>query len=260
MRLPVAFTTLIWPLAVFAMPAAAIAAECSAHSGAQSVPLLELYTSEGCSSCPPADKWLSSIAGSGFGANKVVALAFHVDYWDYIGWKDRFAKPMFTARQYEVATYNRAGFVYTPQLVFNGNDYRGGTSNSHFAEQLANINRQPARANLGLSLTDNNEVRISAQTALAKDRDYADVFVAVYENKLKSTVNAGENSGSQLNHDYVVREWYGPFAMSSKSEAAWERILPLKSEWKGRDAGVVTFVQNRKNGEVLQALSLPFCS
>ena len=76
MRLPAAFTTLIWPLAMFAMPAAAIAAECSAHSGAQSVPLLELYTSEGCSSCPPADKWLSSIAGSGFGANKVVRWHF----------------------------------------------------------------------------------------------------------------------------------------------------------------------------------------
>lgn len=251
---------LIWPLTLFALPVSALAAECSAKSGTQTVALLELYTSEGCSSCPPTDRWLSGISAAGMAADKVVPLAFHVDYWDYIGWKDRFAKPMFTARQREVATYNRASFVYTPQLVFNGNDYRGGTSNSRFAEQLARINRQPARANLGLNLTDNNEVKVSAQTRLAKDRDYADVYVAVYENKLKSAVNAGENSGSQLNHNYVVREWYGPFPMDSKSETAWERTLPLKSEWKGRDAGVATFVQNRKNGETLQALSLPFCS
>jgi hypothetical protein len=254
------FTALIWPLALCILPANVVAAECSAKSGTQTVPLLELYTSEGCSSCPATDHWLSGISAAGMTADKVVLLAFHVDYWDYIGWKDRFAKPMFTARQHEVAAHNRASFVYTPQLVFNGNDYRGGTSNSRFAEQIANINRQPARANLGLNLTDNNEVKISVQTRLTKDRDYADVFVAVYENKLKSTVSAGENSGSQLNHDYVVREWYGPFAMDSKSEAAWEHTLPLKSEWKSRDAGVATFVQNRKNGEVLQALSLPFCS
>ncbi len=254
------FGTSLWPLALFILPVAAIAAECSAKSGAQTVPLLELYTSEGCSSCPPSDRWLSGISAAGMTSDKVVPLAFHVDYWDYIGWKDRFAKPMFTARQHDVATHNRSGFVYTPQLVFNGNDYRGGTSNSHLAGQIANINRLPARANLGLSLADSNEVKVSAYVPLANDRDYADVFVAVYENKLKSTVNAGENSGRQLNHDYVVREWYGPFAMDSKSEVAWGRILPLKSQWKGQDAGVATFVQNRKNGEVLQALSLSFCS
>src|SRR5664279_22720 len=185
MRLPTAIHHLIWPLALCVLPASVVAAECSAKSGMQTVPLLELYTSEGCSSCPPTDRWLSGISAAGMAADKVVPLAFHVDYWDYIGWKDRFAKPTFTARQHEVATHNRSGFVYTPQLVFNGNDYRGGTSNSRFAEQLISINHQPARANLGLSLTDNNEVKVSAQTRLLKDRDYADVFVAVYENKLK---------------------------------------------------------------------------
>lgn len=250
---------IIWPLALCALPASVIAAECSAKSGTQTVSLLELYTSEGCSSCPPTDRWLSSISAAGMTADKVVPLSFHVDYWDYIGWKDRFAKPMFTARQREVATHNRSGFVYTPQLVFNGSDYRGGTNNSRLAERVANANRQPARVNLGLNLTANGEVKIIAQTRLAKDREYADVFVAVYENKLKNVVSAGENSGKQLNHDYVVREWFGPFALDGKSDTPWEHTLPLKSEWEGRDAGVATFVQNRKNGEVLQALSLPFC-
>jgi hypothetical protein len=236
------------------------AAECSAKSGAQTVPLLELYTSEGCSSCPPTDRWLSGISAAGMTAAKVVPLSFHVDYWDYIGWKDRFAKPTFTARQREVAAHNRSGFVYTPQLVFNGSSYRGGTSNSRLAEQVANVNRQAARASLSLSLKANSEVKVTAQTRLAKDREHADVFIAVYENKLKNAVSAGENSGKQLNHDYVVREWFGPFALDSKSDAPWEHTLPLESEWEGRDAGVATFVQNRKNGEVLQALSLLICS
>ena len=262
MRLPAAFTTLIWPLAMLAMPAAAIAAECSAHSGAQSVPLLELYTSEGCSSCPPADKWLSSIAGSGFGPDKVVPLAFHVDYWDYIGWKDRFARPDFSTRQRQVAAIGRSSFVYTPQVMLNGGDFRGWQS-SRFGLSIDNSLKQPARANLELSLAPQASgeitVKASAQTVKAEDRKNADVYIAVYENKLKSNVSAGENNGRLLEHDYVVREWFGPYKLDEK-DGAWQRSLSLKSNYKGRDAGVATFVQNRKNGEVLQALSLPFCS
>ncbi len=100
-------------------------------------------------------------------------------------------------------------------------------------------------------------VQASAQTIQAEDRKNADVFIAVYENNLKSVVNAGENSGRVLNHDYVVREWFGPCRLDDNG--ASKQNLTLKSEWKGRDAGVATFVQNRKNGEILQALSLPFC-
>jgi hypothetical protein len=85
------------------MPTTLIAAECSAKSGLEIVPLLELYTSEGCSSCPPADKWLGDIKLS---AKKVVPLAFHVDYWDYIGWKDQFAKSEYSDRQHKMFTHH----------------------------------------------------------------------------------------------------------------------------------------------------------
>lgn len=263
MRLPNTFTNLIWPLAMFAMPVAAIAAECSAQSGAQTVPLLELYTSEGCSSCPPADKWLSSISAAGYGTDKVVPLAFHVDYWDYIGWKDRFAKPEFSARQREVAAIGRSSFVYTPQVMFNGADFRSWQQGSRFSQNIANSLKQPARANLGLNLNSAASgeiaVKASAEAINAEDRKNADVYIAVYENKLKSSVNAGENSGRQLDHDYVVREWYGPYRLDDKSNGAWQRNLSLKSEWRGRNAGVATFVQDRTNGDVLQALALKFC-
>ena len=86
--------------ASFALPfSVAAAPACRAVSGPQATAVLELYTSEGCNSCPPADKWVSSLPGSGFTADKVIPLAFHVDYWDYIGWKDVYASPIFTERQ-----------------------------------------------------------------------------------------------------------------------------------------------------------------
>src|SRR5689334_12001294 len=146
MRLSHVFIHLIWPLAAFTMPFEAVATECSAQSGPQAVPLLELYTSEGCSSCPPADKWLSSIAAAGYGTDKVVPLAFHVDYWDYIGWKDRFARPDFSDRQRWVAAIGRSDFVYTPQVILNGIDFRGWSQNSRFRESISDSLSQPARA------------------------------------------------------------------------------------------------------------------
>ncbi|HEY8118990.1 MAG TPA: DUF1223 domain-containing protein [Methylophilaceae bacterium] len=264
MRLPHSLTSLIWPLAMFALPIGAAAAECSAQSGAQSVPLLELYTSEGCSSCPPADKWLSNIAASGFTSDKVVPLAFHVDYWDYIGWKDRFARPDFSARQRQVAAIGRSDFVYTPQVILNGIDFRGWSQNSRFTQTISSSLNQPARANLSLNLapaaSGEFTLKATAQTIRPADRKNADIFIAVYENKLTSKVSAGENNGRQLDHDYVVREWYGPYRLDENANGAWQRAFSLKPEWKGRNAGVATFVQDRTNGDVLQALALKFCS
>jgi hypothetical protein len=93
------------------------AAQCQASSGPQRVALLELYTSEGCSSCPPADRWLSGIASQGFGAERVIPLTLHVDYWDHIGWKDRFANPAFSARQRDLVRGEGGRTVYTRSIV-----------------------------------------------------------------------------------------------------------------------------------------------
>lgn len=103
----------------------AYAGECSAKSDASTVPLLELYTSEGCSSCPPADKWLSGLKPD---PKKLIPLAFHVDYWDYIGWKDKFSKAEYSDRQRKTAAYAGAGYVYTPQFVLSGRDLGAQTN------------------------------------------------------------------------------------------------------------------------------------
>ncbi len=231
------------------------AAECSAKSGAATVPLLELYTSEGCSSCPPADKWMSNIK-----AGNVTPLAFHVDYWDYIGWKDKFSKAEYSDRQRKGAAFAGAGFVYTPQFVMNGRDFKGW-DNSRLREKVESSQKLASRANLNLETMQENgkiTLKASAQTTNPADAKNTDVFVAIYENKLVSKVNAGENSGRELKHDYVVREFFGAYQINNQNE--FSKIFNLNADWTKRDAGAVVFVQNSQTGEILQSLALKFCN
>jgi hypothetical protein len=236
--------------------APALAAECSGQSGPQRVALLELYTSEGCSSCPPADRWLGKLSASGYSSDRVIPLALHVDYWDYIGWKDRFAKSGFSARQREMALLNHSAIVYTPQAMLNGHDYRGWTSASRFEADIVAINRTPARADIKLTLNRPaaDTLEINAQATAAVQNNGL-MYVALYENGLTSVVNAGENGGVTLHHDYVVREWLGP----SPANQPFSRKLPLQPGWKAEKMGVAAFVQNPGSGEVLQALALKLC-
>ena len=124
-------TSLLAAVAAFAVPASADV--CTAKSGREAVALVELYTSEGCDSCPPADRWLSTTFRKGVAGVAAIPLAFHVDYWDRLGWKDRFASPAYTERQYVAMRANHAGFVYTPQVLVQGRDFpewrgRGSTA------------------------------------------------------------------------------------------------------------------------------------
>jgi hypothetical protein len=229
--------------------------ECTAKSGAATAALVELYTSEGCDSCPPADRWLSGLTTAGFELGRVVPLALHVDYWDYIGWKDPFAKPYFAARQREIAAVTRSRAVYTPQVVLAGKDYRGWPARSRFAEAVAAVNATPARAGIELTIGA-GEVRAQAAVPRREDREDTALFVAVYENGLSNRVTAGENRGATLKHDFVVREWWGPLALDAAGAASLARPVSAQPLANG---GVAAFVQSRRTGEVLQALALPAC-
>jgi hypothetical protein len=234
------------------------AAECSAKSGAHIVPLLELYTSEGCSSCPPADKWLSGLDTN---TTQVTPLAFHVDYWNYIGWQDKFSKAEYSNRQRKTAAFNSAGFVYTPQFVLNGKDFKGWDS-SRLRQATEKSKQQLARAQLQLDVIplSNGDISLHA-IASAHENDVAkqsDIFIALYENKLVSKINAGENNGKELHHDYVVRDFFGAYQMNK--QLAFNKQFTLNKAWQQRDGGAVIFVQNSQTGEVLQSLALKFCS
>ena len=250
--------------ALAALAAAGVHAQpgaCTATSGPGTAALVELYTSEGCSSCPPADRWLSSVRGPGLAADRLVLLGLHVDYWDYIGWKDPFARASFSARQREIAAIARSRVVYTPQVVLAGKDYRGWSSQARFTEAVAAVNATPARARITLALKPGGagkaELRAGASLGAREDRGSAALYVALYENGLTNHVKAGENRGATLSHDYVVREWWGPLAFDGPGELAIERSLGAQRLARG---GVAAFVQNRRNGDVLQALALPACA
>lgn len=235
-------------LAAIAAPAAA--QQCVKESPPHAVALVELYTSEGCNSCPPADRWLSRLASGGPGADSVVPLAFHVDYWDRLGWKDRFASPRFTERQYALARQAGSRAVYTPGLFVNFSEFR---ALGRFEEVLRSINAKPARADIRLELRPPSGSRLTVKAdfrAPAGSR----AFVALYENRLFTDVKAGENEGVTLRHDYVVREWIGPLDVPG----TFQRNIELRPDWKAADLGVAAFVQ--KGTDVLQATALAGCS
>ena len=242
------------------LPAAA--GSCTARSTSRTAALVELYTSEGCSSCPSADRWMSSLEPTVRAAGDVVPLALHVDYWDYIGWKDPYAKAAFAVRQRSIAALQHSRFVYTPQVLLQGRDIRGWGSTA-FQHEVARINALPAKAELSLAIEaiDEGALRIeaSAQVRDPKLRAAAALYLAVYQNKLSSRVGAGENQGRTLAHDFVVRDWVGPVDFASNGKVRDRRSLTHPPGAAANDWGVAAFVQDRATAEVLQALILPAC-
>jgi hypothetical protein len=234
-----------------------VQAACVAASGPGTAALVELYTSEGCSSCPPADRWLATL-GPRAAAGSIVPLALHVDYWDYIGWKDPYAKREFSLRQRRLSQLQRMALVYTPQVMLQGRDFRQWGSRS-FDDAVARINAQAARAQLRLQIlgTGPAGLDVATRVTLAAPTMDADLFVAAYRSRLESRVGAGENRGRTLKHDYVVLEWQGPFPVTGMLEQ--RRRLALVPGAAAADSGVAAFVQDRRTGEVLQALLRSAC-
>ncbi len=234
-----------------------LAAECVAKTTDKTIPLLELYTSEGCSSCPPADKWISQIKHD---KTKVTPLAFHVDYWDYIGWKDKFSKAEYSDRQRKTAAFGGAGFVYTPQFVFNGRDFKGW-DNSRLNSAINKTQQLSSRVNLTLNAVNEADggitLKANAQAVNSVDGKKANVFVVLYENGLITDVQAGENVGRQLRHDYVVRELFGAYQLNNLNQLS--KSYTLNSAWKNKEAGAAIFVQDSASGEIIQSLALGFC-
>jgi len=244
-------------------PQATHAGQCAAQSAERTVALVELYTSEGCDSCPPADRWLSGLGARGYVPQRVVPLSLHVDYWDYIGWKDPYARREFSSRQRKLTQLQRNAFVYTPQVMLQGRDFRGWGS-AAFDQAVTRINAQPARAHLALEIISLRRQTVSiearAQLLDPAQKDDAALYLAAYENKLASQVTAGENKGHTLVHDYVVLEWLGPFDFAAGTRLTERRELPLLPKAVPGNSGVVAFVQNRRSLEVQQALMLPACA
>lgn len=180
-------------LALLAAATASTAAgsTCQARTGATPPAVIELYTSEGCSSCPPADRWLSTLKGK----PGVLALAFHVNYWDRLGWPDRFASPEATARQHTLAQHAGSRQVYTPQVIANGRDWR----------IWPRLPETMAASQVSVSLSREGDTVSAQVTASAGAPLQLAGYWAVLEDRHESRVRAGENAGETLRHDHVVR-------------------------------------------------------
>ena len=232
------------PLLVLAACSAAQAqvVACRAQSPAARTPVVELYTSEGCSSCPPADRWLSGLKGAA-AQGHVVAHAFHVGYWDYIGWVDRFAAPAHTARQREIATRHRSRHIYTPQLVRDGEDWRDDA-------RALTAPREPAAISLRMekSGADSIEAEVTPKRAGAAWSAYW----TVTEHGHASKVAAGENAGELLRHDFVVRQYVDAGQYRGTQTL---KLRPIAAT-PGHPQQVNLVVVETKSAKPLQALSL----
>ena len=236
-------------LSLAALPLwAADPASCQARSSAQVTPVVELYTSEGCNSCPPADRWLSRLkADAG-----TVALAFHVDYWDRLGWKDRFANAAYTQRQSLQQVSNGAGFSYTPQVVVDGADRKDWYDLTAPPTKAAAAD---ARVMLTLS-RDGDRFDATVQTAAGAPARLA-AYWAVTEQGHVTSVKAGENQGVTLKHDFVVRE-YKPVAAwaAERGSATTLQFSPAMPSDPAHPRQVNLVVVDATTGRPVQALKI----
>lgn len=263
----IAFALALSTLAASGLASAA-GAVCSARSPAHRVALVELYSSEGCNSCPPADNWLAQWKNSG-AAQGVVPLALHVDYWNSLGWTDRFSQHRFTERQQVLTDLAGGHTIYTPEIFVSGRELRSWSQRDSFQSRIGKVVAEPAQANVALELTGQapGAFKVAAQfTSQAADAaGQLDAYLAVYENSLSSQVGAGENSGVTLHHERVVRQWIGPVPLVG-GNARIRRDIRIQDAAVDANLnapadrfGVVAFVENAATGEVLQVAELAAC-
>ncbi|OZG74992.1 DUF1223 domain-containing protein [Hahella sp. CCB-MM4] len=207
------------------------------QSGPSQTDIVELYTSEGCSSCPPADKWLTSLKQQPGLFKEFIPVAFHVDYWDYIGWKDRFAKPSYSERQRQYVREGLVSQAYTPELVINSREWR-----QWFRGQRQ---WQPSDKQVGVLSANlqGNQLRVEF------DQDRACVLHVAYLGMgLASEVRAGENRGRRLAHDFVVLD-----ILTKEGQGNWQVTLPPRPEAGQEQTALAVWVSPQGSQEVLQS-------
>ena len=229
------------------------------NSSEPAVVVAELFTSEGCSSCPPADQLLRRLVREPLGATLVLGLSEHVDYWNHLGWTDPFSSPAFSNRQAEYqARVFRTGSIYTPQLVVDGQFEAIGSDVSAVGRAITRAARIPKAAlDITVSPAGNGQlsvhVRIDLPPAVSL-HERADVVVALTEDHLASDVRAGENKGRSLTHSAVVRSLT---ALGSFDRAArtfdQTMTVPVGPDWNVQDLSVVGLLQERSSRHIVGA-------
>ena len=218
--------------------------------------LVELFTSEGCSSCPAAERVLSKLeTKQPFKNAQIITLALHVDYWNYMGWKDRFSSSLYTQRQRVYDRKFRTGAIYTPQMVVDGSKQFVG-SNIKKAEKAINKAAREKKAKIDISLTDR---KLGVSISNIPDHKDASVYLAITEDHLKSNVRGGENAGKKLRHVSVVRSLTGIGRIAEVAKSfETQATLQIKKDWKKKNLKVVLFIQENQSRKILGVRRIHF--
>ena len=244
-----AFTTFISACLVACLAFSASSAE------AQQPVVVELFTSEGCSSCPPADAMLVKLSHQrNTSIANLILLEEHVEYWNDGGWHDRFSGPTYTERQYDYVKDLHLKTAFTPQIVIDGHFQTSGNNPAEVQQFLLQAAKAPKPAAVTLRLTSPDKLEVTIDNP---SRAKMEVLFAVTEDDLTTKVSAGENGGRTLTHSAVVRELH---RVASTSDDKFDKVinLPDKSDWKKPDLRAIVLVENPSSGEILGAAQIPY--
>jgi hypothetical protein len=226
--------------------------------------VVELFTSEGCSSCPPADTLLARLSEGQIAGNvQLIALEEHVDYWNDLGWTDVFSSRDWTSRQYDYARALGNGNAYTPQMVVDGTTEFVGSRSQQARESIlkaASRTKIPvvlAQGNAGGTGNGNFSAKVGRLEGATKG-DAVEVWLAITETGLHSSVTRGENAGEELRHAAVVRSMrkIGEAKADSETSFSGDVSVPLPKEWKRENLKAVLFVQERRSRRILGAAEI----
>ena len=216
------------------------------------VAVLELFTSQGCSSCPSADRLLTETLADAAKTNKnIIGLSFHVDYWDRLGWKDPFSSHAFTQRQYQYGEHFKQDGVYTPQEVLNGQQEFVGSNRSKQSSLLKTALSTPATANVQLMAGTPKDNHLTVTYQLEGDLSNAILNVALVSKTTETTVQRGENAGRKLVHDNVVRVFQTIPAMNNGTVS-----FTLPTDFDIPNGAVVAYVQSKQTWVVRGAIKV----
>jgi hypothetical protein len=226
--------------------------------------VVELFTSEGCSSCPPADALLLQLETSqSIPGASVIAIEEHVDYWNHDGWTDPYSSAEWTQRQVDYVTHFKDKEPYTPQQIVDGQVEMTGGQEQKTAQA---IQQAAAQRKTEITLTASNSspdgtqlnVRVGKLTG-STDRDTAEIWLAITESGLASSVNAGENAGRNLRHAPVLRSLHKIGVANAKNDSAFEssQKLKFKSSWNRQNLQLAILIQEKKSLKILGAAAIP---
>ena len=234
----------------------------AAAPAARAAVLVELFTSEGCSSCPPADRVLTQLAEQqSVDGVDIIAMSEHVDYWNQLGWSDPFSGAQFTARQNEYARAFKHSDIYTPQMVVDGQAEFIG-SNGRQAVQAVTRAAQKPKVSVTIGLVSRDADALKLQVSVDPIREMvrgesADVLLALTEDNISSNVERGENGGRKLIHTAVVRKLTQIDRIDEANSFNAAPIVRIARQWKAKDLRAIAFVQSKTDRRILAVSSIP---